>query len=188
MTRRTDQADLVNAAARAALAGGLSELTFGRLAKRTGVSDRMLVYYFGNRAQLVECVVDVMATQFIETLDAAFGARPLPVSDLLRRAWPIIITSDELTRVFAVWFELAGRAAAGKEPELRLAKSLAARLIEWCEGKVEATSAAERRSQGALLATIIDGGLLLHHLGQSERAQAAIGALIRSGAPRPKPS
>ena len=58
---------------------GLVGLTFGRVAKHLGVSDRIVVYYFPSKDDLVGDVLVAMGLQLQETLAAAFtnaGRRP----------------------------------------------------------------------------------------------------------------
>jgi len=46
MGHKHTKEEILDGALRAALDEGLSQLTFGRLAKRMGMNDRMIVYYF----------------------------------------------------------------------------------------------------------------------------------------------
>lgn len=178
VARKINDTTLLESAVAATLAGGLAELTFGRLSRRTGISDRMLVYYFGDKAQLVERVMQTLAQRLIGELETAFGPDQLPVPALVAKAWPVL-TGATVDRIFAVWLELAGRAATNHEPERRLAEQITSALLEWCSTKVQAPTPATRRCEAALLATVLDGALLLHHLGQPSAARAAVRALAR---------
>lgn len=176
MARKIDEATLLESAVDATLGGGLAELTFGRLSRRTGISDRMLVYYFGDKSRLVERVMQTLGERLISELETAFGPHAQPIPDLVAKAWPVL-TGPTLEGIFAVWLELAGRAATKHEPERRLAAQITSALLEWCSTKVSASTPAARSAQAALLAAVLDGALLLHHLGQPHAAREAIRAL-----------
>lgn len=171
--RRLNEADLLATAVDAVREGGLTELTFGRLAARAGTSDRMLVYYFIDKHHLVERVVQALATELLGHLDQAFGPTPRSPRALLRRAWPVLIR-EPAHRTLAVWLELAGRAAAGHQPERALATDLVTSMLDWLATRVDGPTAAARRAQAAQVAAALDGALLLHHLGREDAARAAI--------------
>jgi AcrR family transcriptional regulator len=171
--RRHDEHELLGAAVDAALQGGLADLTFGRLAKRIGTSDRMLVYYFGDKDQLVERVIGALAMRLLERLGEAFGEAQRSPTQLLRKAWPLL-TDEESTPAFALWFEMAGRAAAGHEPERRLATAIASTMVDWLADRIDAPTASARAQQAALLTAVLDGALLLHHLGLPDAAATAV--------------
>ena len=53
MGYKYNETEILDAAVQAALEDGLSRLTFGRLAKRLGIADRSIVYYFPTKADLL---------------------------------------------------------------------------------------------------------------------------------------
>ena len=53
MGYRHTKDDILDAAVATAFEDGLSQLTFGRVAKRRGISDRVVVYYFPTKDELV---------------------------------------------------------------------------------------------------------------------------------------
>ncbi|MBU6317931.1 MAG: TetR family transcriptional regulator, partial [Acidobacteria bacterium] len=82
MGYRHDRDDMLRAAMRLVLADGLGALTFGRVAAEVGSSDRMVVYYFPTKADLVVGVVTAFGMQLQSTLEAAFGPEPLAADEL----------------------------------------------------------------------------------------------------------
>ncbi|MDY7105901.1 MAG: TetR/AcrR family transcriptional regulator [Actinomycetota bacterium] len=178
MARRHDEDELLAAAVDAALEGGLGELTFGRLAKRIGIADRTLVYYFPTKADLLEAVLGVLAGRLIAQLEAAFGEGRRPPAELLGAAFPLL-TTPEADRVFALWFELAGQAAAGLEPQRTLASAMLDGWIAWLADRVEPPDDGDPRPSAIALLANLDGALLLHHLGHPEAARTAVAAIAR---------
>ncbi len=99
----------------AAIDDGLSMLTFGRVAKRCGVNDRIVVYYFPSKDELVTDVLMTVGVQLQGVLSGAFTATAESHLALARAAWPVL-ARPEVDPVFSLYFEAIGLAAAGREP------------------------------------------------------------------------
>jgi AcrR family transcriptional regulator len=178
VARRHNEEALLASAVDAALEGGLSELTFGRLAKRIGIPDRTLVYYFTNKEILFEAVLGALGAKLFEQLAVAFGEKRRPPKDLLRVAYPLLVTSDA-EQIFALWFEFAGQAAARQEPQRSLAGPMLELWIDWLADRIDAPTRAKARTEAVSMIATIDGALLLHHLGHAEAARSAIASATR---------
>ena len=72
MGHKHTREQILEGAMAAALDDGLSQLTFGRLAKRLGTSDRVIVYYFPTKDDLVSDVLVTVGMQVQEVLARAF--------------------------------------------------------------------------------------------------------------------
>ena len=165
------KAEILDGALAAALEEGLSQLTFGRVAKRIGVSDRMIVYYFATKDDLVTEVVISMGIQLQETLGKAFSG---PVEDwieLARVAWPVL-ARNEADRIFALFFEANGLAASGRAPYVDLVPQLVEAWVAWLTGFFKGT-ARRRRAEAETAIAVIDGLLLLRQLGGPAAANRA---------------
>ena len=184
MGYRHSREQLLDAAVALAQADGLSTLTFGRLAKSIGISDRMVVYYFPSKDDLVGEVLQAIAVQLMGVLAEAVGTEPLPADELCRRAWPLL-QSTESDRLFALYFEALGLAAARIEPYRQAAATLFDFWISWVEPNVLAPTAARRRSDAAGVLARLDGLLLLRHSVGAAQAESAAKALGISGRKRP---
>ena len=173
MRRRHDRDSLLAGAVAAALDDGLGELSFGRLGKRLGVADRTIVYYFPTKQALLEAVVADLSQRLFAQVAVAFGDGTRPAASLVRRAWPVLV-APEAHRTFAVFFEFAGQAAVGHEPQRPLALAAMHGWIDWVAERVEAPTPARARAEAAWVVATLDGALLLHHLGLEAEAQAAV--------------
>ena len=142
---------------------GLSQLTYGRVAKRLGISDRIVVYYFPSKDDLVGAVLLALGEQLQHTLEPAFVAPAADHLALARAAWPLL-ARDEADAVFALFFEANGLAAAGREPYRTLVPQLVDGWIEWASQFVEGRPA-RRKSEAAAAIALLDGLLLLRLLG-----------------------
>ncbi len=167
--------EILDGAVRAALADGLSHLTFGRVAKRLGMNDRTIVYYFPTKDDLVTEVVMAIGARLQETLAGAFSTPARDHIGLARAAWPVLARA-ETDRIFALFFEANGLAAAGRAPYDSLAPQIIDGWIDWMTGFLTGT-AKERRSEAEAAVALIDGLLLLRQLAGPAAANRAAGRL-----------
>lgn len=162
-------------AVKLALADGIGALTFGRLAKRMGTSDRVVVYYFPTKTTLVSDVLVEIGNQLQAVLAQAFTE---PASDhrQLAKAAYRVLARDESDAVFAVYFETLGLAAAGVQPFHDLAASLVEVWVGWLSGFFHGT-AKQRRAEAEATLALIDGVLLMRQIGGAQAADRAAKAL-----------
>ena len=176
MGHKHDKDAIREAALEAALDGGLSQLSFGRVAKRLGIHDRTVVYYFPTKDALVREVLGSMGERLQQTLTAAFSE---PASDhlaLVRSAWPVL-SDEDAEPFFALFFEANGLAVAGREPYRSLVPALVEAWIVWAAGFVEGPPK-RRRAEAETAIALIDGLLLLRLLAgpaSAERAARRLG-------------
>ncbi len=171
MGHRHSREELLVGALEAAKEDGISRLSYGRVAARLGVSDRMLVYYFPTKDDLVGSVLGALGLELQQALGAAFHAPAADHLDLARAAWPALAT-PELDPVFAVFFEANGLAAAGHEPYRSIVGSLVTVWIDWLVPFLDGPPR-QRRAEAEAAVALIDGLLLLRQLGGAEAAQRA---------------
>ena len=161
----------MNGALVAALDDGLSQLTFGRLAKRLGISDRIIVYYFPSKEDLVGEVILAMGLQLQETLAAAFTAPAASHRELMAAAWPVVAAAEH-DRVFALFFEANGLAAVGRDPYRELVPTLVGAWIDWAAEFIEGPPQ-YRRAEAETAVALLDGLLLLRQLVGPDAAERA---------------
>jgi AcrR family transcriptional regulator len=161
---------------------GLSQLTFGRVAARIGVSDRTVVYYLPTKGDLVTQVLLEVGTRLQAVLARAFTG---PADDhlaLAKQAWPVL-TRAEFDPMFALYFEAIGLAAAGREPYRTLVAQLVDLWATWLTQFLTGTTAARRAEADAAI-TLIDGLLLLRQVAgpaASVRAARRLGVVGPGG-------
>jgi AcrR family transcriptional regulator len=178
MGYRHSREEILGGAIAVAFDEGLSRLTFGRVAKRLGISDRIVVYYFPTKDDLVTEVLLGLGSQLQATLAPALSAPVADHIELLRATWPVL-TRPEADPVFGLFFEAAGLAAAGREPYHSLVPQLVDSWIGWAGSAIRGTPA-RRRSEAAAAIATIDGLLLLRQIAGpdvAERAARRIGTV-----------
>lgn len=171
MGHKHTKKQILDGALAAALDDGLSRLTFGRVAKRIGVNDRIVVYYFPTKDDLVAEVLMSMGLQLQATLAPAFTAPAADHLGLVRTAWPVL-ARPEADGVFGLFFEANGLAATGREPYRTVVPSLVEAWIDWAATFVEGP-AKQRRVEAETAIAMIDGLLLLRQLAGSAAADRA---------------
>ncbi len=169
MGYKYDAATIVAAATDAVLADGLSQLTFGSLARRTGIADRTIVYYFPTKVDLLRATVDAVSTRFQDVLGRAFPDTPMSADELFANAWPVL-ASPSTDPVTALYLELIGLSASGVTPFNELAPGLAAGWVKWLEPKLDYDDAKTRRRAALAVSAVCDGLLVIR---QSIGARAA---------------
>ncbi len=177
MGYRHSRDDMLRAAVELTAEEGLGSLTFGRVAKRLGTSDRMVVYYFPTKSDLISEVAAALGGQLQDLLAQAFGSDPIPVADLARRAWPVLAapTSDS---VFAVFFEVVGLASAGREPFATMAPLLIDSWVDWLVPRIAMEDGGDPREGALALVAQLDGLLLLRQIkgaGTANKAARRLG-------------
>jgi AcrR family transcriptional regulator len=171
MGHKHSRDEILAGALATAFEDGLSRLSFGRVAKHLGVNDRIVVYYFPTKDDLVSEVVVAMGIQLQQTLTPAFASPAADHLDLLRTAWPIL-AHPEADPVFALFFEANGLAAAGRAPYADLVPQLVDTWIAWA-AEFLAGGPEQRRTEAETAIALVDGLLLLRQLAGPEAADRA---------------
>ena len=154
-----------------ALTDGLSQLSFGRVGKHLGISDRTVVYYFPTKDDLVAEVVMSVGLQLQATLDDAVTVPAADHLELVSRTWPAL-ARREADPVFALFFEANGLAAARRPPYDQLVPALVEAWIDWAAGHIDGTPK-HRRAEAEATVALADGLLLLRQLAGPDVADRA---------------
>ncbi len=171
MGHKHSKTEILEGALATAFADGLSELTFGRVAKRLGISDRVVVYYFPTKDDLVGEVLLELGLRLQTTLAPAFATPAADHIDLARKAWPILAHPDA-DPVFALFFEASGLAAIGRAPYRQLMPLIVQAWVDWSTNLLSGP-APRRRTEAATSVAVIDGLLMFRHLAGPEMAEQA---------------
>ena len=171
MGHKYSRDEILDGAVQTALAEGLSHLTFGRLARRLGVSDRVIVYYFPSKTELIVAILTDLAVQLQAVLADAFTEPAASHGELVRAAWPVLAT-EEVDPIFGLYFEAIGQATAGVEPFAGLAGRLIEGWISWLTGFFTGDPESCRAEATATLA-LLDGLLLMRQLAGGAAADRA---------------
>ena len=175
MTVRSDRrAAAIERMADHVLAEGLSAATLRPLAAAAGTSDRMLLYYFADKDELLAATLDQIAARMIAALDEAIPALPQQsFGALLDQAW-IALASERLQPFMPLWLDLAASAARGQQPHREIAVRIADGFVSWVTIRLLPAEDGKPSRMAPLFMAVIEGSYLLGALGRSSIANAAI--------------
>ncbi len=171
MGYRHTKEEILDGAVAVAFDDGLSQLTYGRVAKQLGISDRIVVYYFPSKEDLVSEVLVGVGIQLQQALDPAFRSPARDHLQLVKAAWPVMARA-EADAVFALFLEATGLAASGREPYCTLVPQLVEAWITWASDYLQGTPA-QRRAEAETAIAVLDGLLLLRQMAGSAAADRA---------------
>lgn len=160
------------------LSEGLGAATLRPLAAAAGTSDRMLLYYFADKDELLAATLDRIAARMIAQLDGAIPVeprRPFPV--LLEQVWAALV-SERLEPFMQLWLDLASGAARGVEPHRDIAGEIAGGFLAWVTIRLQPESDGEPPLLAPLFIASIEGMYLLKAIGRDAIADSAFIELV----------
>lgn len=168
------RAALLDAMADHLLVHGLAGSPLRALAKAAETSDRMLLYYFADRDELLGALLDHIAAR-LHALLATVDPAPRPWTELLR-ALHAQASTPGLRPYMQLFLDLAAAAGRGEEPHRTAAARIAGGFIDWTAARLDPAEGPPPARAALLLATL-DGLLLLDGAGRAAEATAALAAL-----------
>lgn len=173
---RPDQRDtLLTGAVGHVLDRGVATLSLRPLAAALGTSDRMLLYYFGTRDELLVAVLERVGHQLQGALAAAVPDGRLTPEVLLERLWAVL-QDDAAEPHLRLYVEVSGLAARGIEPYATAAAAVADGWLAWVGDRL-AVDEADRADAAAGVLAVLDGLLLLRFVTSADNARRAGGWL-----------
>ena len=142
------------------LVNGLTGIGIRELAKAADTSDRMLLYYFETRDELINAVLVNIADKMQAQLSFLLGEHKCSATVLLEEL-TVLGRSPEFLPTIKLWFELVGLAARDLEPYRTNAKQIAQHWLSWIESKLEKRQV----HQAADLFATLEGRFLMRLVG-----------------------
>ena len=154
------------------LAEGLAAATLRPLAAAAGTSDRMLLYYFADKDELLTATLARIAARMIAQLDGAIPSAPRrPFAVLLKQVWAAMASSS-LQPFMPLWLELASGAARGLQPHRDVAGEIADGFLAWVAIRLRPEEGGEPLAPMFLAS--IEGMYLLKAIGRGAIADSAV--------------
>ncbi|WP_225205806.1 TetR family transcriptional regulator [Novosphingobium huizhouense] len=175
--RETRRSEVEARLAAHVLAHGLSRTSLRDLARAAGTSDRMLLYYFADKAEILGVVLARIAADMAALLDGALpSAERLAPADLLARLGAMAGTA-QMRPYMELWSEIAAGAARGEAPFDAIADAIAAGFRDWADARLAVADDAARARLAALMIVAVDGAALLAPMAGGAIARDGLGAL-----------
>lgn len=177
MANRQDQREkVIQMLADHLLTAGLAQTSLRQLAAACGTSDRMLLYYFADKAEIMTLVLGRVAEQFSSALDQALPPERLPPHVLLQQASALVRT-PAMRPTMRLWLDMVAAAARQEQPFPAIATAILHQLMAWIEARLEGPPGPARRQRAAFLLALIDGIAIFDMTGGEAEADAVEQAL-----------
>lgn len=166
------RAAIVDRLADHVLAHGLIASSLRPLAKAAGTSDRMLLYYFSDKAEIIGATLARIAERMTVQLAEHTASRPLPLDALITHLSAIVLKA-EFWPYMCVWLELASRAGRGDPLYTGIAAQIGEGFLGWGAMQLDAPDEAARARDAARLLVVIEGMVLVKAIGLSDAVERA---------------
>lgn len=161
------RAEILERLADYVLAEGLSASSLRPLAEAAGTSDRMLLYYFKDKADLMAATLDCVATRLAVQLEHQTAQTPLPYEALQEKLLSIT-RSEDLWPYMSVFLEVGALAARGDAFYRTVGGQTVQGFLLWIASQLDAKNEAARMEGAASLLRVVEGTVLLKALGVDE--------------------
>ncbi len=154
---------------------GLADLSLRPMAKALGTSDRMLLYYFGTKDELVAAVVDRAADGLAAALELVLPELSRSPKAFVDGIWGLL-TDPAAQGVVDLFLELFVLTRRRGEPYASASARVIERWLELGAPALVAMRVPSRQALGVVAATLaqLDGGILLAAAGATDAQLAAV--------------
>lgn len=166
-----------------ALEEGLSALNLRPVAERLGTSDRMLLYYFGTKAELVAAVLASLTERLTDALNLSkYQGRKNPPELLADAA--ALFAQPQTLHFMKVWLEVVTLAARHEEPYRLFARQSVAIWLQWLDDHLAIPDSVKRSQLAAAILTVLEGVAMLEiaHPGSTNGVAATLTGALASPA------
>ncbi|MEM1051548.1 MAG: TetR/AcrR family transcriptional regulator [Pseudomonadota bacterium] len=152
---------------------GLASASLRPLAKAAGTSDRMLIYHFGNKDDLIRQILEYIAGIYSAALDASMGdERAKTRQDVVTRVLSHM-REPAMQPFLALWWEIVAGAARGTDSHSEAAQQMMERLLEWLEEQMPEDDP-DPKGGARYLLTLTEGAQMLGTIGHARTAREGL--------------
>ena len=158
MNKKSDKRSAVTAmVAQHILQEGLAKTSLRQLAAAADLSDRMLLYYFTDKADVMTSALTFIAQGMTQALEAMIppDKKYTPAEFFVQNAE--LIKSPVFDPFMGLWVEITAAAVRGKEPYQQVTNTIAKDFLYWIEDRLDIEDTKERKEQAAMILSMIDG-------------------------------
>lgn len=159
------------------LENGLAHTSLRELAAAAGSSDRMLLYYFADKADILTAAMTRIASVVANTLAEALpeGEHFTP-AEMLQRA-SAFTTQPDMRKFMRFWIEVVAAAAKGTAPFVAISAQIMNGWQVWVESRLKVQPDTDRRAVALAIIAMIDGLALIDICAGESAADHARSAL-----------
>ncbi len=174
VTRTKDErAALLGKLAAHLMKHGLAASSLRPLAKAAGTSDRMLLYYFRDKTEMMSAIIARIGEDLVAILEKKREPQPLP-ADRLAAELARILFDKRLWPYMRIWLEIAALAARGDAFCRQTGEAMGRYFLAWGESQIAAPTKTARTRDAARLLVTLEGMLFLKAIGLEDVNAAAL--------------
>lgn len=182
MTVRDEQRErVIEALAAHLLASGLSKVSLRQLAAAAGVSDRMLLYYFADKTEVLALALQKVAADMAAGMGQAVPEGTRLSADRFMAATARHVVEGPFRPYMRLWIEIVAAAARGEAPFVTIAAGITGGFLDWIESRLDPALTPDPKGAAALILATLDGLALVDICSGPHRALAAATELERKG-------
>ena len=156
---------------------GLNAASLRPLAVAADTSDRMLIYHFGSKADLLNELLKFIAADLAARLDDALPTGPAKSNQSCISEIIALLRSPPYSDYMKLWFDVVSAAGHGNLQHATVGHTIIEGFLEWLELRLPAC-AEKPRQTACLMLTLIEGTLVMDSVGQSHVANIALDRLF----------
>lgn len=151
--------EIVEAAASHLVVYGLQKSGLRAIAKSVGISDRMVMYYFETKEDLISAALELIGESLANGMDAAVPRGNMTAGQVLN-ALSEALRKEEVRSVMQLWFEIIGMAMRGEEPY----RQTAALLLSRSEEQIRLKLRSDQKHKAREVLAALEGGVMIEIL------------------------
>ena len=155
------------------LAHGLTASSLRPLAKAAATSDRMLLYSFKDKNEIVAATLECISARMVVLMRPRTASTPQPFA-ALRTQLAAIVRDPVFWPYMRVWLETASRAAHGDPLYHSVGESIGRGFLAWGAAQLDSPDEVARVRDAAQLLVMTEGLVLLTALGLDDVCEAAL--------------
>ena len=153
------------------LAHGLVSASLRPLAKAAGTSDRMLLYYFNDKAEIIGATLGRIAERMTLALVERAAPLPLPLDQLTPQLTAMVL-EEQFWPYMCVWLELASRAGRGDPLYVPIASAIGTGFLAWGQAQLDSN---DPERDAARLLISVEGAVMVKAIGMGDLVTRSLG-------------
>ncbi len=143
---------------------GLSASSLRALAAAAGTSDRMLLYYFRDKPEIIAATLARIAERLMAILGGDAASAPKPF-EALKAELARSLFSGQFWPYMRLWLEIAALSAKGDPFFRQVGGEIGRGFLAWGAAQLDCANDEQRRREAARLLVAVEGMLLLKSIG-----------------------